>query len=331
MTLAVNPDAGVVLAADLGATHCQLAVSDLSGQTLSESGHDIDINDGPERILGLADGGFRRLLDQAGRPLGQVRAIGLGVPGPVEFSTGTVVHPPIMRGWDGYRVPGFFTHYPAVPVLVDNDVNIMALGEYWSLHRNIDPLLFIKIGTGIGCGIVTGDRVHRGADGAAGDIGHIRVPDHETVVCQCGNTGCVEAVAGGAALARALRQQGLEATSARDVVRLALAGEMHARRAVRVASERIGEVAASLVSFYNPACIVVGGAFAQLSEDLLADLRGVVYRRALPLATRSLRIEVSHLGARAGVVGATVLALQEALSPRNLAGLLQARARTRQV
>jgi glucokinase-like ROK family protein len=324
---AVNPDAGLVLAAELGATHCQLAVSDLSGQTLSESIHGIDINDGPERILGLADDGFRRLLDRIARPPEHVRAIGLGVPGPVEFSTGTVVRPPIMRGWDGYRTPGFFAHYPEVPVLVDNDVNIMALGEYWSRNGNIDPLLFIKIGTGIGCGIIIGGRVHRGADGAAGDIGHIRVPDHETVVCQCGNTGCVEAVAGGAAIARALQQEGLKADSARDVVRLAQAGNIHARRAVRVASQRIGEVAASLVSFYNPACIVVGGALAELSEDLLADLRSVVYRRALPLATRSLRIEISHLGGRAGIVGATVLALQEALSPRNLGSMLRTRTR----
>jgi predicted NBD/HSP70 family sugar kinase len=245
------------------------------------------------------------------------------VPGPVEAESGTVVRPPIMQGWDGYRVPAYFEGLYAAPVLVDNDVNMMAFGEY--VHRReSEHLLYVKVGTGIGCGIVSGGVLHRGASGAAGDIGHIRLPGHDDVLCQCGNTGCVEAVASGSALAAALRAEGLGAARARDVVRLVSEGHPVARRQVRLAGQRIGEVLASLVSFHNPDTIVVGGVLAQLHEDLLADIRGVIYRRALPLATRSLRIETSVLGERAGVLGSARMAARHLLSPRGMGEFLGA-------
>jgi predicted NBD/HSP70 family sugar kinase len=229
-----------------------------------------------------------------------------------------------MQGWDGYRVPAFFEGSYAAPVLVDNDVNMMAFGEY--VHRReSEHLLYVKVGTGIGCGIVSGGVLHRGASGAAGDIGHIRLPGHDDVPCHCGNTGCVEAVASGSALAAALRAEGLEAHGARDVVRLVSEGHPVARRQVRLAGQRIGEVLASLVSFHNPDTIVVGGVLAQLHEDLLADIRGVIYRRALPLATRSLRIETSVLGEHAGVLGSARLAARHLLSPRGIREFLDAR------
>jgi predicted NBD/HSP70 family sugar kinase len=206
-------------------------------------------------------------------------------------------------------------------VLVDNDVNMMAFGEY-SHRRDLKHLLYIKVGTGIGCGIISNGTLHRGAAGAAGDIGHIPLPGHEDVLCHCGNTGCVEAVASGAAIAKALREDGLPADCGRDVVRLVSEGNPAARRRVRLAGQQIGEVLASLVSFHNPDAIVVGGAIAQLHEDLLADIRGVVYRRALPLATRTLAIETSSLGERAGVEGAARMAARHLLSPEGIDKLL---------
>ncbi|GAA1688799.1 ROK family protein [Fodinicola feengrottensis] len=319
--LRLATDTGVVCAVDLGARHCRLAVAGLGGEVLAETAVALDIGIGPRRVLTRVYDLIRGLLKRAGRPVEQVLAVSIGVPGPVEAATGTVVRPPIMAGWDGCRVPEFFAGRLSAKVLVDNDVNLMALGEY--AHRRDDSyLLFVKVGTGIGCGIVTGGTVHRGAAGAAGDIGHLRLAGHDDVLCHCGNTGCLEAVASGAAIAGTLRAAGLTASGAEDVVRLVTEGNPLARRQVRLAGQRIGEALASIVSFYNPNRIVVGGSISQLHEDLLADIRGAIYARALPLATRTLTIETSALAERAGLEGARHLATDHLLSPAGIEHLI---------
>ncbi len=327
LALQLAPDV-LICAVDLGATHCRLALTTLGGVPLAEAVREIDINEGPQTILTAVHELTGELLAHTDRPRAHLRAFSIGVPGPVEHETGTVIRPPIMQGWDGYRIPAFFNEQgfrqhddASVTVLVDNDVNMMAFGEY-SHRRDSKHLLYIKVGTGIGCGIISNGTLHRGAAGAAGDIGHIPLPGHEEVLCHCGNTGCVEAVASGAAIAQALREAGLAAKGGRDVVRLVSEGNPVARRRVRLAGQQIGEVLASLVSFHNPDAIVIGGSIAQLHEDLLADIRGVVYRRALPLATRSLAIETSALGERAGVEGAARMAARHLLSPDGIEKLL---------
>ncbi len=320
--LALNPRAGVILAADLGATHCRLAAADLSRTVLAEQAHELDIARGSATVLSWLVNQFDETLAAIGRTPADVRAIGIGVPGPVEFSSGMVVRPPIMPRWDAVRVPDHFVQHYHAAVLVDNDVNVMALGEASARGPGEELLLFIKIGTGIGCGIVSRGDVHRGADGAAGDIGHISVRDSEHVPCDCGNVGCIEAVASGAALVRELADAGLDVRTNHDVVSLALHGDPVAIRSIRVAATRIGEVIAALVNFYNPSTIVFGGALAPLRDDLLAGIRAVVYRRATPLATRTLTIEASRLGERAGVVGAIQLAHQHLFSAQGLPGLL---------
>ena len=206
--LAFNQGAGVVLVADLGATHSRLVASDLAGVPLAETTSDLDIAEGPEVVLPWVDERFAELLAEAGRGAHEVRGIGVGVPGPVAFSLGEPVAPPVMPGWDGFSIPGWFAAHYDAPVLVDNDVNIMALGEHWTHWREVEHLLYVKVGSGIGCGIVADRRIHRGAKGAAGDIGHIRIAGHDDVVCRCGNVGCLESVAGGRALARRLTAAG---------------------------------------------------------------------------------------------------------------------------
>jgi predicted NBD/HSP70 family sugar kinase len=312
--LSLNPSAGLVLAADIGASHCRLAVADLGGKILLVLGDALDVAAGPAAVLSWVVAGFGRLLEEAGRDQKDVRAIGLGVPGPVEFATGTVVRPPIMPGWDGFVVPEWFRQHYDAPVLVDNDVNIMALGEYWSGDYRAQELLVVKVGTGIGCGIIHEGLVHRGADGAAGDIGHVRLSGEDETVCNCGNIGCLEAVASGSAIATRLRAEGLAVRSGRDVVQLAQSGDPRVLRAVREAGQRIGEVLATLVNFYNPDTIIIVGALAELRDELLAAIRGVVYQRALPLATRRLTIGTASPGLHSGVVGAAMLARQYALS-----------------
>ena len=313
--LAFNRDAGVVLVADLGATHARVAVTDLIGTALAERASNLDIALGPEQVLAWVVERFAELLDEIGRSGDGVRGIGVGVPGPVEFASGRPVSPPIMPGWDDFPIPDWFADLYSAPVLVDNDVNIMARGEHWMHWRETEHLLLVKVGTGIGCGIVAEGHIHRGARGAAGDIGHIRATSSEEVVCRCGNIGCLEAIAGGQALARRLADAGEDASHSRDVVRLVNSGHAGAIRMVRDAGRTLGEVLAGTVNFFNPAVIVIGGDIAEAHAQLLAGVREGIFSRSLPLATRDLRIVPSRLGDRAGVTGAAIMAIDHVLSP----------------
>jgi predicted NBD/HSP70 family sugar kinase len=219
-----------------------------------------------------------------------------------------------MPGWDGFPVADWLEEHFACPVLVDNDVNVMALGEREHYYPHEKQFMFVKVGTGIGAGLIVDGRLHRGAQGSAGDIGHIYLPGHDEVVCECGNTGCLEAVAGGRALARRLRAQGVDAAGSRDVVAQVIAGNTDAVLAVREAGRELGLVLAGLVNAINPALIVLGGAIAAAGDHLLAGVREVIYRRSPPLATRNLRIVASAAGGRAGVIGAAVMITDEILS-----------------
>jgi predicted NBD/HSP70 family sugar kinase len=317
MRLVFNAAGGVVLAADLGATHCRLAVCDLAGESLVERAAELAIADGPDVVLAWVQERFAELLNLAGRTAADVRGICVGVPGPVEFAAGRPVSPPIMPGWDGVAIPKYFEErHPGVPVLVDNDVNLMAVGEYWSQWRDtVSDLMFVKVATGIGCGIVADGRTQRGAMGTAGDLGHVRVADQGEVLCHCGNFGCVEAVASGSALARQLSSTGIPAHDSREVVELVRAGNPTAVRLVRTAGRQLGEVIAAAVNILNPAVIVIGGDLARAHEQLLAGVREVVYQRSTALATRHLEIVRSRLDDRAGIVGCAVTVLERILSP----------------
>ena len=312
--LAFNHQSGVVLVADLGATHARVAVTDLAGAPLAERAGDLDIALGPDEVLTWVSARFAELLEGTATGVGDLRGIGIGVPGPVEFHTGRPVNPPIMPGWDGFDIPGWFADRYGAPVLVDNDVNIMARGEHWVHWRDTSHLLLVKVGTGIGCGIVADGHIHRGARGAAGDIGHIRATA-EDVICRCGNVGCLEAVAGGQALAERLAATGVEASNSRDVVRLVREGNASATLMVRAAGRMLGEVLAGTVNFFNPAVIVIGGDIAEAHAELLAGVREGIFSRSLPLATRDLRIVPCRLGDRAGVTGAAITAIEHVLSP----------------
>jgi predicted NBD/HSP70 family sugar kinase len=322
--LAFNEDAGLVLAADLGATHTRLAVTDLGGTPLEELTFDMDIAAGPDAVLTSVHKKFSKMISEIGRDAADVRGIGVGVPGPVSFVGGQPVRPPIMPGWDGFSIPSWFAGPYVAPVLVDNDVNLMAFGEHRTHWRTVEHLLFVKIGTGIGCGIVAGRQIHRGPQGAAGDIGHIRLCGYDDVVCECGNVGCLEAVAGGRALASRLAEEGVPASHSRDVVRLVEERNTHALRAVREAGRCLGEVLAGNVNFFNPAVVVLGGDLARTDGQLLNGVREVVFHRSLPLATRDLRIVRTRLEDRAGVVGAALMVIEHVLAPEAIDREIQA-------
>ena len=313
--LSLNAGAGAILAADLGATHGRLAVCDLGGSAIAERPVELDIASGPVPVLSEVERIFLELLAECDRSPRDVMGVGIGVPGPVEFAAGRAVSPPIMPGWDRYPIRDRFVARFDVPVLVDNDVNIMTLGEHWVQADPPDDFLFLKVGTGIGSGLILGGRLHRGAQGAAGDIGHVQVADAADVPCRCGNNGCLETVAGGRALARALRADGTEAADSRAVVALVKAGNRQAIAAVRAAGRLIGQVLATTVNLLNPALIVVGGDIAEADEQLFAGIREVAYRRSTALATSRLQIVQSSLRDRAGITGAAAMVIEHVLAP----------------
>jgi len=319
--LGFNDDAGIVFAADFGATHSRIAITNLGVETIVDRTAEIDINDGPDVVLSWLESAFEELLARSGRSFDDLMGVGVGLPGPVDFDRGVAVHPPIMAGWHEYPVGQRLSERFAVPALVDNDVNIMALGEQWVMSPRIDDFIYLKVGTGIGSGLVLGGHIHRGAHGAAGDIGHVQAASEE-VVCRCGNNGCLEAVAGGAALATALGETDPGIRGTRDVVRLVREGREDAARAVREAGRLIGKVLASTVNLLNPALIIIGGDLAVAEQQLLAGIREVVYRRSTALSTTDLQITTSTLGDRAGVTGAAAMVIDHLLAPDAIASAL---------
>jgi predicted NBD/HSP70 family sugar kinase len=307
---AFNSNRGVLLVADMGATSLRTGLCDLSGKVLAEHEQAIDLTQGPEALLTLIKTAFVELLIDAGLESTSVLGIGLDVPGPVDFARGRVVSPPILNGWDGFDIRGWFGHHFTCPVLVENDVNAMAWGEHQTVYPDVTELFLLKLGTGIGAGLVTRNRIFRGADGSAGDIGHYYAspPDDAPVPqCRCGRLGCVEAYAGGWALVRDLNEAGTPTANVDQAVQLLRSGDLTAVRLARRSGRIVGEAIAQAVSLFNPRVIVLAGQLAAAEEHLIAGIREVVYQRSLPLATRNLQIRRSELADRAGLIG---LALQ---------------------
>lgn len=316
--VAFNPEAGIVLAVDLGATHATVAVADLTGRILESRTRPIEIGDGPEPLLDaiLADG--KDLLAAAKRSGRGLFGIGIGVPGPVEHSTGRPTNPPIMPGWDRFDIPTYVRRTFDVPVLVDNDVNILALGEQVTAWPHVADLVFVKVATGIGAGIIAGGELQRGAQGSAGDMGHVQVPHGSDRSREPDDDRDLEALASGSAIAAALRASGLESENSSDVVALVKAGNTDAIAATRQAGRDVGEVLSTVVNLLNPSVIVLGGSIARAGEHLLAGVREVVYRRSIPLATQHLTIVQTQAGERAAVLGAAIMVAREVLSPANV-------------
>lgn len=311
---AFNRTGGHLLVADIGATGMRVGLCDLTGTILDEVELSIAVTEGPDVVLGTVGKEFTRLLVSASASADSVVGIGVSVPGPVDTASGQVVHPPIMTGWDQYDIPGWFSSDYTCPVVVEKDANAMAFGEQQVSHPDIQHLLMVKVGTGVGSGLISDGRLHHGADGAAGDIGHnyVSKPDYvqDEPECRCGNIGCLEAYAGGWALLRDLQALGVEAESVDDAVRLLRSGNRDAVRLARNASQLLGETIAVTVNLFNPQVVVIGGQLAAADDYLFAGIRSAVYRRSLPLATRRIQITGATQGKQAGIIGLALLVAQ---------------------
>ncbi|MFI8227721.1 ROK family protein [Streptomyces sp. NPDC085900] len=327
ITLEFDDEHAVVLAADLDTRHARAAVLSLTGEILAERSGVLLVEDGPDAVLGELGGWFAELLEKAGRPAESACGIGLAVPGPVDSETGRVVQPPMMPGWDGYDIRGRLsrafgerTGAGAVPVLVDNDANLMAYGEQRAGYADCSAFVLVKVSTGIGAGVVVGGSIFRGIDGGAGDIGHIRVGAE--ALCRCGSYGCLAAVASGGAVARRLAEAGVPAASGSDVRDLLAAGHPEAVGLAREAGRRVGDVLATVVTLLNPGVLMIAGDLA--GTPFLTGVRELLYQRALPRSTAHLDVVTSRLGERAGLVGAAALVVEYLYAPERVEERLSA-------
>ncbi len=325
-TLRFRADRGIIAVCALGALHIRVGLARLDGEIVADDHRPWDIARGPAETLDVALAMLDDLMAGAGRP--PVWAVSIGVPGPVDFEHGTPVAPPIMPGWNGFDVRGHVEQRLGAPTWVDNDVNLLALAERTRRSEDSLDLIYCKVGTGIGAGLLTRGRIHRGANGAAGDVGHVRLPG-SSVRCRCGKRGCLEAEAGGWAIVRDAQRAiadgaegalaNLEAITPETVAVAAMNGDALAISLVERSAQRVGESLAALVNMFNPGVIVVGGAVSAAGETYLAQVRQRVYEHSLPLATRDLVIVRSHGDEREPLRGGAALAIEqlfEATFPR---------------
>jgi predicted NBD/HSP70 family sugar kinase len=305
--LSFNASGGVVLAASIGRSRIQFAVASLDSSLLAVESVEVDQAIGPQRCLPPVVDQLYELLDRCGRSTADVRGIGVSVPGSVDLNRGVVVNSIALPSWDDAELPSLFRRDLDVPVLVDKDVNAMAIGEQHGPLRNVRDMLMVKASTGIGVGIVSSGALQRGSLFAAGELGHIPLRNGTGVLCRCGQTDCLEAIAGGWAMVKALQELGRDVQHVRDVVAIALKGDPEALGMIRDSGRHVGEVLSTAVTLLNPEVVVIGGDLSGAYEPFVAGLRETVYQRSTALSTRQLRIVASAFGERNGLVGCAAM------------------------
>ncbi len=339
--LRLNNEAGYVLGADIATNELVVGVADLSGDLLETRHREIDVVDGPDVVVGVVEQLAGALVDEIGARRSPW-SFGIGMPGPVAYDDGGPSTLPTMPEWSRHPTRQRLADRFGVPVWMDNRTNLSALGE-----RRVNPvaarsqhMVYLGGGYGIGAAVVVNGRIHRGAHGLAGAIDHVPVHGAADIHCRCGKTGCLEAVAGGAALARdgrllaeTLQSPALARVLERtgrirpnDVTEAAGSGDAAAQALLHRAATLLGRSLATLVNVFDPDLVVVGGGIARARAHVLAAIREEVYRSALPAATRDLRIEPSAFDQEiAGITGAIEFALGELFSPEHLPAVLDAR------
>lgn len=325
IALEINPERGQVAAIDMGATHMSIALADFTARILQEVEFPFNIGNGPESCLAQANQNVLTLLGSHGLELSNLSAVGVGVPGPVIKEAGMVVAPPIMPGWDRFPIRATLEEMWGCPVTLNNDAELGALGEWaYGAGRGEKNIAYIKVGSGIGAGLILDQQIYGGTTGAAGEIGHLTI-DENGPLCNCGNRGCLEAFAGGHAIATQgqllvksgkrtlLSELPLEKVTAYEVAEAARRGDIHAQEILRRAGTFIGIAIAGLINLFNPSIVIIGGGVAQVGDVLTNPIRQAVRERTMRASEQSVRITTGMLGRRSLLIGAIVQAINVAI------------------
>ena len=308
MTLAA-PSGGVA-GVDVGHRHLRVAIADRSGQVLVEDQASLDVDGHGERTLRRAAMMVTSLLDRSG--LERLHGLGMCVPAPIDRRSAKITSG-ILPGWRDLVPAAVLEGLLGVPATVDNDANLGALAElHHGAARGVSDLVYLKVASGLGAGIVLGGRLHRGATGIAGEIGHVQIRE-DGHVCRCGNRGCLETEVAMPQLLALLEPAYDEPLDAARVLALDADGDAGVRRVLRDAGSTMGRALADLCNSLNPELIVVGGPLGS-AASLLEGLRAAVDRYAQPNTAEAVRVVPGELGDRAEVRGALALALARVAS-----------------
>jgi len=313
--LTFEPLAGVAVGIDFGHGHARVAVADLSSRVLGEQRRELDVDAAGPSALDTAVELVDALLEETNTDRDRVVAVGMGLPGPIDRATGVVGSSMILPGWTGVRPAVELERRLGLPVQLDNDANLGALGELaYGAARGATDIVYIKVASGIGAGLILGGRLHRGATGIAGEIGHVMVVA-DGAVCRCGNRGCLETVASRPALVELLRPSYGEGFGVADMLAAATAGDVGPRRAVTDAGRAVGRVLADLVNCLNPSLVVIGCEPNEGTAPLLDGVRESLGRYALPAAAEAVSVVPGELGERAELLGALALVISHNHDP----------------
>jgi len=322
IVLEINPHRGYVVGMDMGATHVTMLLANYAAHVVKDVEWTIDIDDGPQKIISQIDEHLHQMLMEMNLRMEEIKAICLGVPGPVVLRGGMVSEPPIMPGWDKFPIESYIQSLWDVPVTLGNDAELGAIGEWaYGAGRGEENLAYVKVGRGIGAGMLLDGQIYHGADGSAGEIGHITI-DENGPLCSCGNRGCLEAMAGGNAVAKRaveLVKKGqrtelstirpVDSIQSKDVIAAACNGDLVAQQILSETGAHLGTAIAGLVNLFNPSMIIIGGGVSQIGDLLLEPIRQTVQKRSLRMASKRLRISTALLGRRSSAMGAVVQAL----------------------
>ncbi|MBP2405696.1 ROK family transcriptional regulator [Streptomyces syringium] len=310
-SVSLSGDAGIVVGVDFGHTHLHVAIGNLAHRVLAEEAEPLDVDASAAQGLDRAEALVKRLIVAAGISPEKIVGVGLGVPGPIDVESGVLGSTAILPGWAGTNPRDDLAARLGVPVYVDNDANLGALGELvWGSGRGAADLAYIKVASGVGAGLVINGQIYRGPGGTAGEIGHITL-DESGPVCRCGNRGCLETFTAARYVLPLLHSaHGTDLTVAR-MVQLAQEGDPGCRRVIADVGRHIGSGVANLCNLLNPRRVVLGGDLAESGELILGPIRESVSRYAIPSAARQLEVVPGALGGRAEVLGAIALVLNE--------------------
>lgn len=339
--LEFNRDAALVVGVEMGVTHLTVLVTNLAPDVKVRYDVPFNMATRPEVGIDRLVMAIRAALSQitlGNGAHGHIAGIGVGVPGPVDVANGSLVAPPLIPEWDGYPLRADLVARLDLPVLIDNDATLGVLGEYtYGAGQHVEALAYLKVGTGVGCGLICNGEVYRGARGYAGEIGHLMVAQNGPP-CRCGSYGCLEAMAGGEAVAQqaklALKAGHRSSLSniadpntitARDVAAAAQAGDALGRQILNTAGHLLGIALADLVNLLNPGRIIIGGGLAQAGDLLLTPLRDTVHMRAMRASGQATEIVPAALGRDTIALGAVAMVLKSVLyGPAIQTGLVSA-------
>ncbi|MYT38625.1 ROK family protein [Streptomyces sp. SID8356] len=310
-SVSLSGDAGIVIGVDFGHTHLRVAIGNLAHQVLAEESEPLDVDASSAEGFDRAEVLVKRLIEATGIGPDKIIGVGLGVPGPIDVESGTLGSTSILPGWTGINPSEELSGRLGVPVYVDNDANLGALGELvWGSGRGVKDLAYIKVASGVGAGLVIDGTIYRGPGGTAGEIGHITL-DESGPVCRCGNRGCLETFTAARYVLPLLQPSHGPGLTMERVVQLAREGDPGCRRVIGDVGRHIGSGVANLCNLLNPSRVVLGGSLAEAGELVLGPIRDSVSRYAIPSAARQLSVLPGALGGRAEVLGALALVLSE--------------------